>query len=184
MTAEVHPPIRRLLATTAVKANGTTVVIEADEAERAALAAAAGALSVEAFRAELRVAPWSGSGFSVAGRVAARLTLACVVSLEPVASTVDEPVDVHLVPPEELSKWAEPVDEAGAIDLDVSRLDVPDPLDGDEIDLGAIAVEYFLIGVDPYPRKPGAVFDADAAGVGEAPESFSPFAALAQRRKE
>jgi hypothetical protein len=43
------------------------------------------------------------------------------------------------------------------------------------VDLGVIAVEFLLLGLDPYPRKPGATFDLPA--VGDAEEH--PFAALA-----
>ena len=46
---------------------------------------------------------------------------------------------------------------------------------GGMVDLGAIATEYFLLGIDPYPRKPGAVFDHEIAPPD--PEDH-PFAAL------
>jgi hypothetical protein len=47
-------------------------------------------------------------------------------------------------------------------------------------DLGAVATEFLLLGIDPYPRKPGAVFalpDEDATGDG-------PFAVLAKLRNQ
>ena len=47
------------------------------------------------------------------------------------------------------------------------------------VDLGAIATEYFLLGIDPYPRKPGAEFQPTGAGDGGA----KPFAALAALKK-
>ena len=33
------------------------------------------------------------------------------------------------------------------------------PLIGGAVDLGALAVEFLMLGLDPYPRKPGAVFE-------------------------
>ena len=48
------------------------------------------------------------------------------------------------------------------------------------VDLGAIATEFLLLGIDPYPRKPGAVFDAPVA---EDDPSSHPFAALAALKK-
>ena len=48
---------------------------------------------------------------------------------------------------------------------------------GGVIDLGAVATEFLILGIDPYPRKPGAVFAAPPAAPGEAAEH--PFAALA-----
>ena len=44
---------------------------------------------------------------------------------------------------------------------------------------GAVATEFLLLGLDPYPRKPGAVFDAPPA---DDPAS-RPFAALAALKK-
>ncbi len=36
--------------------------------------------------------------------------------------------------------------------------DDAEPLIGGVIDLGALATEFLILGLDPYPRKPGAVF--------------------------
>ena len=33
--------------------------------------------------------------------------------------------------------------------------DEPDPIIDGKIDLGALAAEFFALGLDPYPRKPG-----------------------------
>jgi hypothetical protein len=52
----------------------------------------------------------------------------------------------------------------------------PEPLVGGKVDLGAIATEFLILGLDPYPRKPGAVFDPPP----EDRASDSPFAALAK----
>jgi hypothetical protein len=52
---------------------------------------------------------------------------------------------------------------------------MPEPLTDGSVDLGVIATEYFLLGIDPYPRKEGAVFEAAPA---KDPRE-SPFAALA-----
>ncbi len=47
----------------------------------------------------------------------------------------------------------------------------PEPLVDGKIDLGAIATEFLLLGIDPYPRKAGAEFapvktdDAERAAV-------------------
>lgn len=184
MTDAVAPlPIVRTLSPADVPPAGTHVVIVADEATRAALARHAEILSVEAMRAEFLVKPWGRDGFQVEGRVTASITQACVVTLEPLARTVDEAVSLKLVPPEAMARWLEKQDEEGAIDLDLT-LDMPDPIEGGTIDLGTLSVEHFLIGIDPYPRKEGAVFDAEAAGVGDGRAELSPFAALARLEKE
>jgi hypothetical protein len=43
-----------------------------------------------------------------------------------------------------------------------------------------VATEFLLLGIDPYPRKPGAVFDRPA----ENTAGGGPFAALAKLRKQ
>ena len=45
---------------------------------------------------------------------------------------------------------------------DVAADDPPEVLHDGAVDLGAVATEFLLLGIDPYPRKPGAVFDAPA----------------------
>ena len=53
----------------------------------------------------------------------------------------------------------------------------PDPIVDGKIDLGALTAEFFALGLDPYPRKPGVSFESP-----EQPEaSVSPFSALAIR---
>src|SRR5262249_62155601 len=58
-------------------------------------------------------------------------------------------------------------------------VDEPAVLAGGVIALGAIAAEFLILGLDPYPRKPDAIFQASA--VGEDPAH--PFAALAALKK-
>ncbi len=57
--------------------------------------------------------------------------------------------------------------------------DPPDPILDDTIDLGAVAVEFMVLGLDPYPRKPGVHFDDMVIGEKDAPAP-SAFAALAR----
>ena len=66
--------------------------------------------------------------------------------------------------------------------MDLQALEAEDPpeaLRDGVIDLGAVATEFLLLGIDPYPRKPGAVFDAPPAG----DPASHPFAALAALKK-
>ena len=97
-------------------------------------------------------------GVRVTGEVHAEVTQLCVVSLEPFAATVDEPVDVRFAPAEA----AETARRAGDDDaemVEVGGEDPPDPIVDGKIDLGALAAEFFALGLDPYPRKPGVAFD-------------------------
>ena len=51
----------------------------------------------------------------------------------------------------------------------------PEPLLGGVVDLGALATEFLILGLDPYPRKPGAVFEPPQ----DVKPDPGPFAALA-----
>ena len=51
--------------------------------------------------------------------------------------------------------------------------EVPELLEGDEIDLGGYVVEHLALEIDPFPRKPGVVFEPPADT-----EERSPFAVL------
>ena len=64
-------------------------------------------------------------------------------------------------------------EEAQTFSLDDE--DEPDRLMDGKIDLGALAAEFFALGLDPYPRKPGALLDEERAS---SEPVFSPFAAL------
>ena len=55
--------------------------------------------------------------------------------------------------------------------------DLPDPIVNGRIDLGSLAAEILVVGLDPHPRKPGVAFADPAPDAGEAPDA-SPFAAL------
>jgi hypothetical protein len=47
------------------------------------------------------------------------------------------------------------------------------------VDLGAVATEFLLLGIDPYPRKEGAEFEPRITG----DPAAHPFAALASLKK-
>ena len=54
-----------------------------------------------------------------------------------------------------------------------------EPLVDGKIDLGALAIEFLILGLDPYPRKPGAIFQPPA----DAQPDEGPFAALGVLKK-
>lgn len=149
---------------------GMPVVIEADAGQREALAAAHDLVSVEKYRAELVVAPWKRNGVKVAGTVEAAITQECVVTLEPMTSTVSEAVE-GLFLPADSKLGRQGFEEGGEILLDAEGPDSPETFSGDTIDVGALAEEFFGLAIDPYPRKAGAALPvAGDAGPAEPPE--------------
>jgi hypothetical protein len=87
-------------------------------------------------------------------------------------------VDVRFAPPTAADRKSSAEQEA--LTLSLADEDDPDPVIEGKIDLGALASEFFALGLDPYPRKPGAVLDEERTN---SEPTDSPFAALGQRDK-
>jgi uncharacterized protein DUF177 involved in 23S rRNA accumulation len=147
--------------------------IEADTATRDAMAAVGGLREILSATASLDVTPKGGGRFHVVGRVRARIGQTCVVSLDPIENDIDEPIDLIFAPPEQIPELADLVDDAAESDEPI-----PDPLEpivNGIIDLGRLATDALFLGIDPYPRRPDAVFEPPV--VAADPEDH-PFAAL------
>ena len=158
-----------------VPASGRRFELEADAATRAAIAKSAGLRALPRLQASFDVSRHGAEGLHVAGRVHATVGQECVVSLDPIDNEVEETVDLIFV------AGATPAagDAPGRETMEIGDVEPPEPLLDDTVDLGAIATEFLLLGIEPYPRKPDAVFQAPAIE----DESEHPFAALAALRK-
>lgn len=133
---------------------GMPVVIDASEEQRNALAAEHGLEAVQRFRADLAVTLWKRNGVRVVGSVKAKIVQTCVVTLDPLESEVDEEIDSVFLP-EDSKLGREGFGHGGEIILDAEGDDSPETFAGEWIDVGALAEEFFGLGIDPYPRKPG-----------------------------
>jgi uncharacterized metal-binding protein YceD (DUF177 family) len=147
--------------------------IEADQAVREALAELAGLREIVSASASLDVTPARGGRFHVTGWVKARIGQTCVVTLDPIENDIDEEIDVVFAPPEQIPELADLVDEAAESETEIP--DPPEPIENGAIDLGRLATDVLFLAIDPYPRKPDAVFEPLVAVAD--PEDH-PFAAL------
>jgi hypothetical protein len=153
-------PVSFKASVTRLPQKGMPVVIDADERQRVALAAAHDLLSVERFHAELLVTPWKRNGVKVSGRVEADITQECVVTLDPLKATVGEEVESLFLPADsKLGRLG--FEGGGEIHVDAEGPDSPETFSGDTIDVGALAEEFFGLGIDPYPRSPGATLTSN-----------------------
>jgi uncharacterized metal-binding protein YceD (DUF177 family) len=157
---------------------GQVVTIEATPTEREELASFYRVPDIAALTATLRLEPWGRGGARVTGAVHGELTQLCIVSVEPFPATVDEDVDVRFAPPTAADRKSSAEQEA--LTLSLAEEDEPDPVIDGKIDLGALTAEFFALGLDPYPRKPGALLDEERTS---SEPALSPFAALVQRDK-
>lgn len=159
-------------------AEGRKLHVTASEEQRDVLAGELGITTLEKLEADLSATPFRG-GVRIEGDVRARTVQPCVVTFEPVVQEIIEPVDRILLPGAEKA-YSGP---AGAeVFVDLERDDLPDYVDGPELDLTSIITETVALALDPYPRAPGASIDAIEVAH-DAPEP-SPFAALQRLKNE
>jgi hypothetical protein len=159
---------------------GRRVELVADAATRAAVAQAAGVPELSRLQATFDLMRQGTEGLHVAGRVSATVGQNCVVTLEPMESTVDEAVDLVFEPPPPEAPAKPCAESEGETAKAGKAEEPPEALQNGVVDLGAVATEFLMLGIDPYPRKPGAVFDAPKPA--DDPASH-PFAALAALKK-
>lgn len=143
--------------------------LSADERIRAELAKMAGLLALLRLQASFDVNRHGRDGLHVVGEVSATIGQTCVVTLEPMESELRERVELLFIPPAVDSVTGE-----SEVTMRLDEREPPDTLSDGAVDLGAVATEFLLLGIDAYPRKPGATFKFASAGD---PESH-PFAAL------
>lgn len=139
-----------------VPETGLHVERSADLASREAIAKIAKLDHLPRLSITFDVSRTHGNGLRVVGEVTATVRQTCVVTLEPLENEIVERVDLLFVAP------AVGVSAGGGepTTIDSEMGDSPEPLIDGTIDLGAVATEFLLLGIDPYPRKPGAVFAA------------------------
>lgn len=157
-----------------VPETGRHVELVADEATRASLAQAAGLAGLSRLAASFDLARQGSTGLRVSGNVSASVRQTCVVTLEPVDNEVEEAVDLVFAS-------ASAGGSASPTSASNATLDSPEPpeaMSDGTVDLGVVATEFLLLGIDPYPRKPGAVFEPPPGS----DTRESPFAALAGLR--
>ncbi len=146
----------------------------ADAQTRAAVARIAGLRDLPRLEANFEVTHYGAGGLRVAGRVSATVGQGCVVTLEPLTNEIDEEIAVAFAPQVAAAR------QAGESGPAKETADETEPLIDGMIDLGVLATEFLILGLDPYPRKPEAVFQPPQDATAEE----GPFAALAALKKD
>jgi uncharacterized metal-binding protein YceD (DUF177 family) len=132
------------------------------------MAKALGLVGLTAFQATLDVIPWL-DGAEIHGAWSGVVTQTCGVSLDDFDMPLSGRFEVRVVP-----QGSSNAPELGSeVDLDPEADDPPDVLDGEMIDLGAYVIEHLDLEIDPFPRKPGVVFEPP-----QTTTIISPFASL------
>jgi uncharacterized metal-binding protein YceD (DUF177 family) len=169
-----HWPWTVPLALDDIPIDGEMHHLVADAATRAAVAEFADVAEIGRLEADITTVR-HGDGFRVTGQVSAAVGQTCVITLEPLQNEVSESIDLlYLRNPPDDGETRDEQEEPGKIGDE--RIEV---LSGRTIDLGAIATEFLMLGIDPYPRKPEAVFAPPEGDTGPS----NPFAELAALKR-
>ena len=147
----------------------------ADADTRAAVAKVAELRDLPRLEATFDVTRRGSKALHVAGKVSATVGQNCVVTLEPLSNEVAENVDLVFAPPSPMVEQQAVDDDEGAPKRGRRNVDGPEALIDGAVDLAALAIEFLILGLDPYPRKEGAVFQPPQ----EVEPDPGPFAALA-----
>ncbi len=169
-----HQPLSRTLRIDEIR-DGASGSIEATEAEMAAIAGLLDLRGLEGLAMTYRLTHAGGGRFRLKGELKAKVTQTCVVSLEPVQSNLDVPVEAEFWPSAMIAAHKEGEEEQGRTTL----TDWPEPIIDGRIDLGPIIYETLATSLEPYPKQEGVSFEWSQGPQEPSRESAtSPFAAL------
>jgi uncharacterized metal-binding protein YceD (DUF177 family) len=156
-----------------IGAGESRVGIEADEAERKALARRFGLIAIERLAADYAVRR-DAAGILARGHLSGTVVQACSVTGAPVPASIEEDFAIRFLP-----EGSEAGDEIELSEDDCDTVFYT----GGAIDLGEAAAETLALALDPFPRSPGAEAALREAGVLREDEA-GPFAALAALKKK
>jgi uncharacterized metal-binding protein YceD (DUF177 family) len=150
----------------------TTFDLAPDAASRAAVARELGIIAVEALTFRGTLTPVARHDFTLQADLSARVVQPCVVTLQPVATSLHDTV---------LRRFSRDYAEPKGDEVELQD-DTIEPLP-EVIDVGAVAVEALALVLPEYPRSRGAIFEgADLAPADrdtEVADRPKPFAGLA-----
>lgn len=161
--------------------DGLTFGFDARPLERRALARRFGLEALDSFSSRGRLTRETAGELVLEGRLQAAVVQTCVVSLEPVAQTLDEPVRLRF-------QRGAGLDAATEAEVDPDAEEVL-PLSGDVLDVGEVLAEELGLMLDPYPHAADAyevlpeMLGRDVSFGEAAVERTSPFAALADLKR-
>jgi uncharacterized metal-binding protein YceD (DUF177 family) len=183
MTESRPDPWRAPVMVAHIPDTGLYRELEASAAERQAVAEVANLREVLSVHASFDVVPKSGGRVHVTGHVRARVGQSCVVTLDPIESEIDEEIDLVFAPEAEARRLADLIEEGRDDEEPPEVADPPEAIVNGIIDLGRLATDALFLAIDPYPRKPGAVFEAEVIAADPEDHPFAVLKALQDKKK-
>ena len=169
------PEFSRPLNIESVKIGKSKQNLEATSDECAKLAERLDLLAVDHLSANLRLTR-KGQGdsvrVSVSGELHAKVTQACVITLEPVGSEIEADVEAVF----DSDAQADDSDLQLDYDIDLENEDILEPIIDGAIDLGELCAQILATEIDPFPRKDG--IDSSEMTLESADSEENPFSVL------
>lgn len=155
---------------------GSTLTLEPNAAECAAIAAELGIPAVRKLRFSGALSPIGRRDWRFEGQLGATVVQDCVVTLDPVTTRIDEPV---------LRTYLAELPDPEPGEVEMPQDDSVEPLPT-VLDLGQVMIEALALALPIYPRAPGvAPLDLTVTEPGKTPlsaDAVKPFAGLAGLR--
>lgn len=168
----------KIIVVAEIPPQGRVMHFESTVEERIAIAARAKLPDVDSFSIELQLQFLPKSHIlQIKGFGRAKITQVCVVTLEPFEADLNFDFDCQCLEAERAKKWNDQMDSVE----DYAQGGFEEVVDG-RIDIGEVAVQEFILALDPYPHKPGVKADFDSATITE--EKVNPFSVLKSLKKQ
>ena len=121
----------------------------------------------------------------VMGHIDAKITQSCVVTLEPIETTISENFEAWYADPAAAVSLTRARHDRqaskGSKEMPVlDERDDPEPVIDGKIDIGELVTQYLSLAIDPYPHKEGVRYEKgdDESGPVKSDLQKNPFAAL------
>ena len=166
--------------------DGMKLTIAPDEQERAALSQRIGVISLDSLSADITVhQPTGNAVIHVEGKLKAKVTQKCVVTLEPIETDIQEGFEAWFADSESTVSFAKARQERllqkGHAEIPILKENEdPEPVIDGKIDLGELVTQYLLLAINPYPHAEGAHYEKGDDTESREPSDMrkNPFAAL------
>lgn len=146
------PEFSRVMTVAELAGGKNNLRLEAEEAERRALAARFGLISLDALNVIWSSQSWRGDGVRLSGRLIADYVQSCVVTLAPISVHLDDVIEFNCLPEDSIER----LEEDGELILAFEDDEMPEPIIDGRIDLGELASQSLATSIDPYPKSPDA----------------------------
>ena len=160
-----------------------------NESERKEIAVRVGVKSLDRADVKVECTRESGHIIYIRGEFSADITQECVVTLDPIKSTIGDEFEAWYSDKEQIASFKKAQHEAKAkkefIEMPMlEEREDPEPIEAGKIDLGELFVQYLSLAINPYPQMPGLQIDEIAGNEkadtteGKKFMANNPFAAL------